>query len=179
MLCCAVQGVLAYVILRPATSVVGFIAALFGKYGDAMLRFDRAYVYIVLVNNVSQVGWPSGPARHWQILPPSSDVHSNVRVGCSTISHHIPISCISVISKGAATSAGMVGLGRCHVQLKIGATRRLTSVRPRQPSACCSGAYPVPAFPDAPHRPVWPCAQSRCELALRLSAASLSPIGRP
>ena len=49
------QGVLAYVILRPATSLVGFIAALCGKYGDGMLRYDRAYVYVVAINNVSQV----------------------------------------------------------------------------------------------------------------------------
>ena len=49
------QGVLAYVILRPLMSLVGFVAALFGAYGDGVIRYDKAYVYTTFVNNCSQV----------------------------------------------------------------------------------------------------------------------------
>ena len=51
----ASQGVLAYVILRPLTSVIAFISALFHTYGDGQIRADKAYVYLTFINNVSQV----------------------------------------------------------------------------------------------------------------------------
>ena len=50
----ALQGVLSYVILRPVMTAAGFIAQLCGVYGDGQLRFDRVYLYTVLVSNFSQ-----------------------------------------------------------------------------------------------------------------------------
>lgn len=51
----AVQGVLNYVILRPLMTLVGLIASLCGVYGDGEIRFNRVYIYVVAVNNFSQV----------------------------------------------------------------------------------------------------------------------------
>jgi len=48
------QGVLSYVILRPVMTATGFIGQLCGVYGDGQLRFDRVYLYTVLVSNFSQ-----------------------------------------------------------------------------------------------------------------------------
>ena len=50
----ALQGVLSYVILRPVMTAAGFIGQLCGVYGDGQLRFDRVYLYTVLVSNFSQ-----------------------------------------------------------------------------------------------------------------------------
>jgi len=46
--------VLSYVILRPMMTATGFIAQLCGVYGDGALRFDRVYIYTVIVSNFSQ-----------------------------------------------------------------------------------------------------------------------------
>ncbi len=51
---CRRQGVLSYVILRPMMTATGFIAQLCGVYGDGALRFDRVYIYTVIVSNFSQ-----------------------------------------------------------------------------------------------------------------------------
>lgn len=51
-----VQGILNYVILRPLMTAVSFVATLCHVYGDGELRFDRVYIYVVAVNNFSQVG---------------------------------------------------------------------------------------------------------------------------
>ncbi|KAK9841769.1 hypothetical protein WJX81_001783 [Elliptochloris bilobata] len=48
------KGVLSYVILRPVMTAAGFIGQLCGMYGDGQLRFDRVYLYTVLVSNFSQ-----------------------------------------------------------------------------------------------------------------------------
>ena len=49
------QGVLNYVILRPLMTAVGVIAQLCGVYGDSSFRLDRVYIYITIINNLSQV----------------------------------------------------------------------------------------------------------------------------
>ncbi|KAK9794030.1 hypothetical protein WJX73_006148 [Symbiochloris irregularis] len=50
------KGILNYVILRPLMTAVSVVATLCHVYGDGELRFDRAYLYVVAVNNFSQ-GW--------------------------------------------------------------------------------------------------------------------------
>ena len=50
-----VQGVLNYVIIRPLMTAVSVIATLCHAYGDGDLRFDRVYIYVVAINNFSQV----------------------------------------------------------------------------------------------------------------------------
>lgn len=49
------QGILNYVILRPLMTAVSVVASLCNVYGDGKLRFDRVYIYVVAVNNFSQV----------------------------------------------------------------------------------------------------------------------------
>ena len=61
----ALQGVLSYVILRPVMTAAGFIGQLCGVYGDGQLRFDRVYLYTVLVSNFSQARTCRMPSSAW------------------------------------------------------------------------------------------------------------------
>ncbi|KAF6216109.1 hypothetical protein GE061_000447 [Apolygus lucorum] len=48
------HGILQYTLIRPVTTFISFICALKGVYGEGEFKPDKAYPYIVAINNVSQ-----------------------------------------------------------------------------------------------------------------------------
>jgi len=48
------HGILQYTIIRPLTTIVSIICELSGVYGESEFKFNKAYIYITLVNNFSQ-----------------------------------------------------------------------------------------------------------------------------
>eukprot|EP01024_Parvocaulis_polyphysoides_P020112 TRINITY_DN19266_c0_g2_i2.p1 TRINITY_DN19266_c0_g2~~TRINITY_DN19266_c0_g2_i2.p1 ORF type:complete len:482 (-),score=20.57 TRINITY_DN19266_c0_g2_i2:201-1484(-) len=49
------QGVLVYVIVRPAMTVVSFICKANGVYGEGKLDFQQGYLYVALINSIAQM----------------------------------------------------------------------------------------------------------------------------
>eukprot|EP00026_Physarum_polycephalum_P008243 Phypoly_transcript_08322.p1 GENE.Phypoly_transcript_08322~~Phypoly_transcript_08322.p1 ORF type:complete len:480 (+),score=70.01 Phypoly_transcript_08322:88-1440(+) len=47
------QGIMQYVITRPTLAVVAAILQLFHKYGDGIYSWDKGYIYIQILNNIS------------------------------------------------------------------------------------------------------------------------------
>uniref|UniRef100_A0A8C5N5S9 Transmembrane protein 184C-like n=1 Tax=Gouania willdenowi TaxID=441366 RepID=A0A8C5N5S9_GOUWI len=48
-------GVLQYTVVRPVTTVIALVCQLCGVYGEASFSFRSAWLYLVIVNNVSQL----------------------------------------------------------------------------------------------------------------------------
>jgi Organic solute transporter Ostalpha len=48
------HGILQYVVVRPASTLVAFCCEQAGVYGEGELSFSVAFPYLLLVNNVSQ-----------------------------------------------------------------------------------------------------------------------------
>ncbi|XP_037075605.1 transmembrane protein 184C-like [Pollicipes pollicipes] len=47
--------ILQYTVVRPVTSCIAFVASLFGAYGEGTFEPDRLFLYVALVNNISQL----------------------------------------------------------------------------------------------------------------------------
>lgn len=48
------HGILQYTIIRPLTTVVSIICQLYGVYGESEFKLTNAYIYILMINNLSQ-----------------------------------------------------------------------------------------------------------------------------
>lgn len=48
------HGILQYTVVRPFTTALALITEMFGVYGEGRFDFHYAYVYIVVINNISQ-----------------------------------------------------------------------------------------------------------------------------
>ena len=49
------HSILQYTVVRPITSVIAFVASLAGVYGEGTFLPDRLFLYVALVNNISQL----------------------------------------------------------------------------------------------------------------------------
>lgn len=72
MLCCAgrvvLQGVTSYVIIRPLCTALALITSQFGAYGEGDLTPNKAYPYLAMATNLSQVRCTGSPTPH-HIIP--------------------------------------------------------------------------------------------------------------
>lgn len=49
------QGILQYVIVRPMTTLLAVFSQILEIYGEGQYSFDKTYVYLLVVNNISQI----------------------------------------------------------------------------------------------------------------------------
>lgn len=49
------QGILQYTVIRPITTMIALITELAGVYGEGSWSFSTAYIYLFLINNLSQM----------------------------------------------------------------------------------------------------------------------------
>lgn len=49
------HGILQYVIVRPTTTILAVISQSFDTYGEGQFDLSKTYIYLLLVNNVSQI----------------------------------------------------------------------------------------------------------------------------
>lgn len=49
------NGVLQYSFVRTLTTVIAFITQIFDRYGEGQFNFHYSYIYIVIINNISQI----------------------------------------------------------------------------------------------------------------------------
>ena len=49
------HGILQYVIVRPLTTLLAVVSQFFGVYGEGEYDFSKTYVYLLLINNISQI----------------------------------------------------------------------------------------------------------------------------
>jgi hypothetical protein len=55
LVCFCVQGVTSYVIVRPLCTALALITSQFGAYSEGELTPNKAYPYLAMATNVSQV----------------------------------------------------------------------------------------------------------------------------
>jgi hypothetical protein len=88
LLCClvifCVQGVTSYVIVRPLCTALALITSQFGAYSEGELTPNKAYPYLAMATNLSQVC--STAAQQASLLRRVVTVHSTA-FGCSTTSY--------------------------------------------------------------------------------------------
>lgn len=49
------HGILQYVVVRPLTTLLAVTSQLFGVYGEGQYRLDNTYIYLLIINNLSQI----------------------------------------------------------------------------------------------------------------------------
>lgn len=49
------HGILQYVVVRPITTLLAVLSQLFNIYGEGEYGLDKTYIYLLLVNNISQI----------------------------------------------------------------------------------------------------------------------------
>lgn len=49
------HGILQYVIIRPITTLLAVFSQIFGVYGEGEYDLSKTYVYLLIINNVSQI----------------------------------------------------------------------------------------------------------------------------
>eukprot|EP00056_Hartaetosiga_gracilis_P007562 m.109820 g.109820 ORF g.109820 m.109820 type:complete len:604 (+) comp12740_c0_seq2:13-1824(+) len=49
------NGVTSYVVVRILSTIIAFCTELAGKYGDGDITFDKSWIYIVIMNSISQL----------------------------------------------------------------------------------------------------------------------------
>jgi len=45
--------ILQYVVVKPVLSIISLVLEMFDLYGDGVLRFNRGYLYVAIVYNIS------------------------------------------------------------------------------------------------------------------------------
>lgn len=49
------HGILQYVIVRPLTTLLAVFSQLFGVYGEGEYKLQNTYIYLLIINNISQI----------------------------------------------------------------------------------------------------------------------------